>query len=86
MGQCSKEPPPKTQNSSEATLIVNHCKQNKLPQTKATENVKFNEETGPVKGTSRKREKQCSRACLRNNGFKSGNINMNFIVILDLSS
>ena len=83
MGQCSKEPPPKTQNSSEATP---HFKQNKLPQTKATENVKFNEETGPVKGTSRKREKQCSRAYLRNNGFKSGNINMSFIVILDLSS
>ena len=37
---------------------MNRYKQSKLPQTKAkwVENVKFNEETGPVKGTSWKRK------------------------------
>ena len=67
---------------------MNRCKQSKLLQTKTKgiENVKFNEETGPVKGDISKEEKQCSMAYLRNNGFKSGNINMGFKIILDFPS
>ena len=68
--------------------MVNRCKQSKLPQTKAKsiEIVKFNEGIRPVKGNISKEEKQCSMAYLRNNGFKSGNINMGSKIILDLPS